>query len=491
MKPFKSYQRLSRLLVTSVLYLSSQALYASQCGQACHTPPASVKVTLTHNTSPTTSNFFGETEISDSYNKTITGVSVQPGWSVYIYDQWQFETGHTCYKKTCYDSSNDGGALYLKPETVIVRNHSCRRLLIAGSSQQDQKDIYRTMHPTPLWKKLLNMASLPGPSEGVGVAIEEGEGFALPESNGEWFPNAEIAEGIEPANPPELPEVPAGNEASSPEMRESIIQEGLGQAETAYNHYEGEGVELFTLRSNSRDRPKTFSADGKYGLGDVNSERIWVRDDATPPVAASHPGKLRVWNRSNNGKYLEFQSAEEYMADCCHTAEEIMVGEELEFGMEDQTEVAGTNYVWGSDQPAKQALVVSYGRSNPGSVNNSANPRVGQAYAILRNGAAAEGESPFHVAAVVARDGSTTITMEVSASQFDAVDRDTQPEFYMYTTDANDNSGLQTFHETFATNEGYGTDATTVVIEPITDPNGGRPGGRRDLRVPYHQWIND
>ena len=66
-------------------------------------------------------------------------------------------------------------------------------------------------------------------------------------------------------------------------------------------------------------------------------------------------------------------------------------------------------------------------------INELANPETGESYAIVRTNLNKEGESPYHVAYVIYKDGTTNITIEADAGQADNKDIKF-PVFDMYDT---------------------------------------------------------
>lgn len=441
------------------------------------------KVTLTLQGSTTV---YNEQRDVTGFSGQVTGVSVAAGWSVYLYDRWTFDGRHTCYKEVCFDNATNSGSLQTarlprRPETIFVRNHPCRanvRRLAPYSVNVPPP------HHVPVWKKLLNIAVGLG-GLGTGEMAEPGEGFA-PDGEG-FFPHASSERGFDPFE--DMGTVPDAAEESA----EAAIGKALASAKKIYTDL-AQSTTISELRVNSINRPTEFSAGRRYGQSTgrgAQPNRIWVREDADPPVASRPPALPRSWKGAGEQHtYYEFEPSSKYLADCCHTAEEIMAGKDLPFGMEDQTRVEDTDYVWGTGDDAIDQSIRTYAGRTPGNVNNNASPKVGQAYAILRRGEPGPGQSPYHVAAVVARDGTTTITMEVSAGEEDAAARDQTPEYYLYSTRPSDTnqSELHTFHSEFNQASQYGPNATTVVIEPIRTTTGGSGGNgrRRDLGVPSH-----
>jgi hypothetical protein len=95
-------------------------------------------------------------------------------------------------------------------------------------------------------------------------------------------------------------------------------------------------------------------------------------------------------------------------------------------------------------------------------VNEAANPFPGEAYAIVRQGETEEGMSPYHAAAVIARDGNDTVTFETSAGTRDAKRRNGRASVFRQTI-----GGSASFH---ATMSGDYENSRTIVLRPRPAP---------------------
>jgi hypothetical protein len=139
-----------------------------------------------------------------------------------------------------------------------------------------------------------------------------------------------------------------------------------------------------------------------------------------------------------------------------------------------QVSIGEENRLFGEDDALNlEASQVAHDTAGVGT-NENANPAVGQAYAIVRQEDAADLQSPFHAATVVARDGEFAITMEVFAppppSSPEAeieggVDRDTTPIFGLYQVGSAENS----FHGHW-TERYFGGNPITIVLDPYNGP---------------------
>ncbi|MEM7676207.1 MAG: hypothetical protein AAF449_09415, partial [Myxococcota bacterium] len=225
-----------------------------------------------------------------------------------------------------------------------------------------------------------------------------------------------------------------------------------------------------------RNAPNQFTPNGMYGVRDTSgvadghysASTIWVRADAEAPLNTKPTG--RKFEKDGH-TYYEFEQAGEYYQDCLNCAEELMVGNQLPYGEADQSRVSGGNQVFGTPSEADRGRIRTWAQNNPGQSNQRATPAIGQAYAIMPAGPRSEGGYPYHAAAVVATDGTSTITLETSAGSQDSTSRGATLQFHIYSNAPN--SG-QTFHDHWLGD--FGDDATPIVLEPIPDrKRGGQP----------------
>ncbi|MEM7677312.1 MAG: hypothetical protein AAF449_15030, partial [Myxococcota bacterium] len=209
--------------------------------------------------------------------------------------------------------------------------------------------------------------------------------------------------------------------------------------------------------------------DGLYGVKNdgsssthASSDKIWVEANAEAPLSSKPTGN----KLEKDGKtYYEFNQDGDFYQDCIHCAEEIMHGDELPYGEADQSRVKGQEeLVFGTGEEDDRQAIRDWAQQNPTLTNKNATPEVGEAYAIMPEGERSGGAYPYHAAAVVATDGSTTITLETSAGTEDAQTRDATLQYHIYSTDPNSGN---TFHDVWG--EEFGPNHTTVVIEPIPE----------------------
>lgn len=168
-----------------------------------------------------------------------------------------------------------------------------------------------------------------------------------------------------------------------------------------------------------------------------------------------------------NHQYFRYEVSCPGVRDCLHTAEELMQRKTLrpEAGeIYSKEKLTGKDF--GDDEteggkPLNRVIAEAALAQSPNQVNIFASPQVGEAYAIVRQKAPEAGESPYHAAAVVARDGNDTVTLELSAGDEDGVKRDTAPRFFTQNVGSADTS----FHAQMK--RVYGRDtAITIVLQP-------------------------
>jgi hypothetical protein len=239
--------------------------------------------------------------------------------------------------------------------------------------------------------------------------------------------------------------------ASLPVERVQALQRSAGNAATArllrFSRVSGPGKP----RSNGRFR---LSQNGHY-MVEPKSGSMWVHKTAPKPLSckatgATHPA---------SADYEEYAPSMGFLNDCLHTAEEIVHGKELAQGG-DYTKTALTGAAFGDSKTknikaAKDYETAASGLGGRAPVNDGASPSPGQAFVIVDTKPATNASGyPYHAAGVIARDGDDAVTMEMFASDEDAMDTDrgdAPPAFEMYGPGA-------TFHSTWS----------SVYAQPIT-----------------------
>lgn len=216
------------------------------------------------------------------------------------------------------------------------------------------------------------------------------------------------------------------------------------------------------------------SENGAYIIYDFPDKFIFVKDGADAPrgsVPLPPGAPLRDEGDQLPPGYTAYTS-DLFHRDCMHTAEELNAGRPIPWGLPDNHPdsmmsklVATDDWIGLDDQSnidaAQRAL-----REHPEQCNDNAAPEVGQSYLIVREDFLTKKKwpkavSPFHVAPVVAKDGTHRITLEVAATSKPGKARDTQGEYSMFPVDPKDPE-RNTFNTQMASTD-YPNSITTVI----------------------------
>ena len=197
-----------------------------------------------------------------------------------------------------------------------------------------------------------------------------------------------------------------------------------------------------------------ISANENYIL--VYDDVLYIKSTATVPAGFVRDRDVSIDEFDYNGaRYSAYKFDGLFLKDCLHTAEELINQKYLDYGKGTYSKVKGIKRVFGQseDKNVEYALKEKHEGHR---VDEQANPGVNEAYVII--GTTGRGKYPYHGAAVVAKDGNDTVTLEVSAGYTDAQDRDTAGELCMYEI-----GGNKSFH---STHKGDHNDPVTIVIVP-------------------------
>ncbi|MFE6781450.1 DUF4157 domain-containing protein [Streptomyces sp. NPDC057680] len=181
------------------------------------------------------------------------------------------------------------------------------------------------------------------------------------------------------------------------------------------------------------------SQTGQYFMivNEYDTTTIWGSANAAvprycrPTEQQDVPLTIQVGNDTLTGVYTEYEPESAFLADCSHTAEEIMHRRRLQMG-QDASRIRGGAVFGGEGHNGnvREALAYAWRR---GAGNGEERPNPGQAFSIIETmwdmddadheHASPSNESgwPYHVAAVVAVDGNDRITIEQTAGSSDAV----------------------------------------------------------------------
>lgn len=174
-----------------------------------------------------------------------------------------------------------------------------------------------------------------------------------------------------------------------------------------------------------------FSPSGRFGLDPSNPTTLYIKDDIPvhPWLRRIGPNLYQYFDTLQRNDCLQFAEAmtcgvKDYNKPSCVLREK---GSQFEFGKSYASQLNMANGL--SPTKAHNRL--------PSILNEQANPDAGESYAIVRR-KTIEGQVPYHIAFVLAKDGDTTITIEADAGNPDLK----IPVFDMY-------SPRDTFHDRY------------------------------------------
>ncbi|MDX2602561.1 DUF4157 domain-containing protein [Streptomyces caniscabiei] len=241
--------------------------------------------------------------------------------------------------------------------------------------------------------------------------------------------------------------------------------------------------------------PARVSQNGLY-IMDVtpgaDTTVFWVAEGAPTPRYCTPTGASgEIGGRT----YAQYEPETTFLADCAHTAEEIMHRQRLALG-QDASEFAlgGNQFGLGDRENAEGA--VAYAQNRPGGphANGEERPDAGQAFAIVETAWHGDYERPantsgwpYHVAAVVAVDGDDRITVEQAADGNDAKARQGYEGIVdMYTSGTDPTNGQALPHSFHGRNTGgpvqhFTVGAITVILQPINVGSLKKERGNRKL----------
>ncbi|MFD7337864.1 DUF4157 domain-containing protein [Streptomyces violascens] len=249
-------------------------------------------------------------------------------------------------------------------------------------------------------------------------------------------------------------------------------------------------VQRFSMERTPELGNVRLTQNGLYLLTDEpDTDAFWVRRGAPVPRYCRPTGQE---GEIQGSYYVEYEPTELFLADCGHTAEEIMHEKRLKqyqdasrfanpngrvFGMSEEDNIAGA-------EDFRDALVGLHGQYNPGDQM----PVTGEAFAIIETAENADGTPgnvsgwPYHVAAVVATDGNDQITIEQTAGSSNAKPRKGYPgivDIYQAGTNRNGEAIGASFHGRFTGAEQFSRDAITVILAPLPGNLESETGVRR------------
>ncbi|MFE4361319.1 DUF4157 domain-containing protein [Kitasatospora sp. NPDC056800] len=241
--------------------------------------------------------------------------------------------------------------------------------------------------------------------------------------------------------------------------------------------------------------PARVSQNGLYLLTAdpaADTTVIWVAEGAPAPRYCKATGQSgQIGGRT----YAEYEPKTSFLADCAHTAEEIMHRQRLALG-QDASEFALGGHQFGLGDAENAQGAAAYANARPGgpNANGEERPGPGQAFAIVETAWDEDFEHPdntsgwpYHVAAVVAEDGDDRITVEQAADGNDAKARQGYEGIVdMYTAGTDPTNGQALPHSFHGRNTGgpvqhFSAGAITVILQPINVGALTKEGGSRKL----------
>jgi hypothetical protein len=218
-------------------------------------------------------------------------------------------------------------------------------------------------------------------------------------------------------------------------------------------------IQRFENTPHDQTRTSIESDSANYLLDDGNVFIYGRVGAAAPAYSTAVGGAIAV---SDLGNYQRYTPSDKFLADCLHTAEEIMHGQRLKKG-EDRSQVSETGRLFGESPEDNWDAAKEVPKSRQ---NNNAIPGVGDAYAIVAKNAIDLGDQigcQYHAAAVVAQDGGDNITLEVFGNP-DKKGRYEKGTYNIYDTDP---KSKNTFHKVWTGT--FGKAAVTISLEQIPE----------------------
>ncbi|MDT0566221.1 DUF4157 domain-containing protein [Streptomyces sp. DSM 3412] len=254
-------------------------------------------------------------------------------------------------------------------------------------------------------------------------------------------------------------------------------------------------VQRFAEVTTAELGPARVSQNGLYLMtvtSGADTTVIWVAEGAPPPRYCTPTGQS---GEIGGRVYAEYEPSTAFLADCAHTAEEIMHQQRLALG-QDASEFAlgGNQFGLGDRENAEGAMAYANARPGGPQANGEERPNAGQAFAIVETAWHGDYERPantsgwpYHVAAVVAVDGDDRITVEQAADGNDAKARQGYEGIVdMYTSGTDPTNGQALPHSFHGRNTGgpvqhFSVGAITVILQPINVGGLKKETGRRKL----------
>lgn len=248
--------------------------------------------------------------------------------------------------------------------------------------------------------------------------------------------------------------------------------EGWEEAGTLAPSVRPSAVQLVPVAQRYAEAGSDKTSQNELYVVDSTTETIlYVKDGAPPP----RPTALIVANGSQtqiDGEDYDqyhYDPSRNFTNDCLAFAENLARGTDVDSTRHGEFRAVGDR-PGGADRLFGVTDAQNVDIAQGGWVENeAANPAIGEAYATARPVMPIGGETPYHIATVIAKDGSDNVTLEADASDPQRV----LPIFDMYDTvpphtrtDPDSLTFHETYEDTYTSERGKGT--KRVDYEPAT-----------------------
>jgi hypothetical protein len=214
-------------------------------------------------------------------------------------------------------------------------------------------------------------------------------------------------------------------------------------------------LQLFKNKEHSILGTGVQTTNGQYFLdSQMGNDEVYAESGATAPLYS----KVKTANVKKTG-ISKYVPSSKFIADCLHTAEEIMIGHALPEGNINSKEKTKGNDFGNSEKDNWDTAMDVEDKDK----DKKAKPGVGESYLIVEKKPRDIGGHvmcQYHAAAVVAQDGSDNVTLEVFGSP-NTGHRTAVGKYAVYSTAP---STKQTFHTIWS---GTFPNGVTITLETI------------------------
>lgn len=179
-----------------------------------------------------------------------------------------------------------------------------------------------------------------------------------------------------------------------------------------------------------------ISESGKYMILKNDPHIIYTDSNVSPHPWLKLASGITITSKDGRTYYPFRYSHTLDINDCLQFAESLTLGEIGYSGTKCILKEKTSKLAFGFSD--KQNIDIAISKGTP--LNESANPNIGESYAIVRH-AIVEGQPPYHIAYVMFKDGSTNVTLEADAGDLSLQ----HPVFDMYST----SNVKNTFHRRY------------------------------------------